>query len=104
MEKEFKKGDYIVLGKPINSKGEYFEGTNGQFLENNCYKQKINNAMIMPFLDTKGSVNNSWSCYKSTYTNWRYATLKEATNYDKLNGPYDVRTLTNKTELNYDIY
>ena len=51
------------------------------------------------------STTNGWGLYRPENNhNWRYATLKEATNYDKLDAPYDVRTLTNKTELNYEIY
>ena len=102
MEKEFKKGDYIVLlscNVNDDDKHDYY------YPIQHCFKQKINFNYLYTELYMSGSTTNGWGLYRPENNhNWRYATLKEATNYDKLDAPYDVRTLTNKTELNYEIY
>lgn len=84
---EFKKGDYIVYTEDSDNDGFRF---------NYCYKQKQNEKYLCPEITDKGSVNNGWSYINIIKDNWRYATLKEIAEYDRIGKPYDVTTLNQK--------
>lgn len=84
---EFKKGDYIVYTEDSDNDGFRF---------NYCYKQKLNEKYLCPEITDKGSVNNGWIYINIIKDNWRYATLKEIAEYDRIGKPYDVTTLNQK--------
>jgi hypothetical protein len=81
---EFKKGDYIVLNND--------ESTN--FKKNYCYKQRQNSSSILPELDLSEKTTNGlyFLQYKSSL--WRYATVEEIAEYNRLGKPYDVTDLS----------
>jgi hypothetical protein len=87
----FKKDSYIVT---LNSNGVI------GFPSNYCFKQREDFYYIRPYLDTVGSNTNGWEDIKvdnpSTY---RYATLEEIAEYNRLGKPYDVTTLSKSKEL-----
>lgn len=87
----FYEGDYIVT--LIN------DANCGKV--NYCSKQSKDSDYLQPVTDTKGYPNNGNSKFLSTDTSntkWRYATPKEAAEYERLGKPYDVTTLQKKEE------
>jgi len=95
----FKAGEYIVL---ILSKKH-----NGFFLNDYCYKQREDNDYLRADLDSIGSVTNGWDVIVYNHNPlihrdgdsyaWRYATLDEAEEYERLGKPYDTKTISIET-------
>jgi hypothetical protein len=88
---EFKEGDFIVM-----LEGDFSMTDCGK--TNYCFKQRNNKTYINPEKDLNDSSTNgntSLTFNKShKLTNWRYATEQEVTEYQRINKPYDVTTLT----------
>ena len=97
---EFKKGDYIVLigkGQSIHSSDEL--SIDEVFIPNHCYKVRENKSYLLTELDSTGNTINGWVCIPYNPNqyhkdrNWRYATEKEAIEYERKGKPYDVTEL-----------
>lgn len=94
-QKMFKKGDYIVY----LSKGTCL------LLQNYCYKQSQDENYLRVEKDASG-LNNFWPSlgrYEESH-NWRYATPEEIAEYNRLDKPYDVRTISNKVSFKQGDY
>lgn len=84
----FKEDDYIVLTK--------IELKSKSFIENWILKQNKNSLYLNIYLDCEYEFNG-WSVFKfdksDTRFDWRYATIEEIEEYDRIGKPYDVTTL-----------
>lgn len=84
MKKIFKKGEYIV----------YIGDTDNSYRKNHVYKQREDFSYLRSELDSLGSISNGWSIIEPKANNWRYATIDEANEYERIGKPYDVTTLS----------
>lgn len=89
----FKKNQYIIFT-------EGYKPNDLSFPINFCFKQRMDGDALYPYLDCKGSRTNGWDkprAFKKDHpgfeSDWRYATLKEIEEYDRIGKPYDVTTL-----------
>lgn len=87
----FNKGDYIVLTEADFGMSSFSIG--------HCYKQKENSKYLRSERDDNGSTTNGYDACE--YNNkgrikWRYATKEEIAEYDRLDKPFDIRTLEMK--------
>lgn len=86
MVNEFKKGDYIVTLEVL------CEGNCAK--ENYCFKQRLDDVSIYPEVDLSGSTQNGHRIMRfdkdGWLKNWRYATLQEIAEYNRINKPFDV--------------
>lgn len=93
----FKKGDYIVTLKVIDWSSDNCAK------DNYCFKQRIDAKSMNPEIDLSGSEDNWHSVMsfnkKGRLLDWRYATLEEIVEYDRLGKPYDVSTLKTEKSL-----
>lgn len=85
----FKKGDYIVTLK-VDIHSDCTK-------DNYCFKQKEDDFYMKPVKDLTG-VNWNYNSYmtfdkKSELKDWRYATIKEIGEYNRINKPYDITTI-----------
>ena len=98
----FKKGEYIVLT------GTMFK-EDPDFPRNFVFKQRDNLPYLRVYKDARGR-ENGWALVeyltKNTRYEWRYATTREAYQYEIKGGSYDVTTLPKQPEnlINYSIY
>lgn len=89
----FIPGDYIVKLTPTLS---------NYLLQNNVYIQSISDLCLKTNLDSLGtSTLSSDVRYNKPYA-WRYATLEEIAEYDRLGKPYDVTTIVSVKETDYN--
>jgi len=94
----FKKGEYIVILKGLESIG---------FKLNFCYKQRCDDNYLKVYKDINGSTNNGFQAhlYNKSFSSvkglndWRYATPQEILEYDKLNKPFNVIEITTTYEI-----
>ena len=100
---EFKKGEYVVLiGRGQSTRSSDELSIDEVFIPNHCYKVRKNKSYLMTELDSTGNTTNSWvgipynpnEYHKNR--NWRYATEKEAIEYERRGKPYDVTELQKK--------
>lgn len=114
MKTQFNKDDYIVLLKnEYNYNNEpprpRLAGSE-KFPLNFCYKQRVTFSYLTPYLDNKSSNTNAWSIHdfhKTHGYDWRYATIDEIMEYDRLNKPFDTIQFNNsqkefKNDENYE--
>ena len=98
----FKKGEYVVLISDGQSTAGARLVQSDQFIKNHCYKVRENKVFLRPELDSNGSTTNGWKSVPYNPNeyhknrNWRYATEKEAIEYEKRGKPYDVTELQKK--------
>ena len=87
---EFKKGEYIVIIKMIESYSK-------DFTSNYIYKQREDYKHLRSELDNYGSTTNGWETIgkKDSHT-WRYATQEEIDEYERRGKPYNVTELQKK--------
>ena len=88
-----KKDTYIVFTESLFNNTEY--------LKNYCYKQREDKDYFISQLDSKGDRYNGWGIIsplkeheKFLYA-WRYGTKEEGEEYERLQKPFDVTTLSN---------
>ena len=97
----FKENDYIIC-LDIGD----FETNCGR--NNFIFKQRENRNSIVPCIDLQGHALNANDALKFDKSDklieWRYATIEEIEEYDRIDKPYDVTTLEIKPiiEENYD--
>lgn len=63
---------------------------------NHVFKQRCEEEWLCPELDLNGSSTNGWSIirgYNETDCEWRFATLKEIEEYDRLGKPFNINKL-----------
>lgn len=95
----FKKGEYVVLISSCTGTNVW----NDCLPENYCYKLREDSHSLQFYveLDILNNKDNGWSCsngYSDNKLKLRKATEEEINEYNRLNKPYNIITLENKTE------
>ena len=94
---QFKKGDYIVTLK-VQDDSMIFNCARNNY----CFKQREDCDYISPVLDLSGDKYNAHGVMsfdkKGYLQNWRYATLEEIAEYNRLGKPYEVTKLNKKED------
>lgn len=81
-KREFYKGDYIVI---------FRGGDLGAFRCGYCYKMREQRSYLVAELDSEGSRINGYGLIDFKNNDfWRYATIEEAMEYDRLGKPFDT--------------